>query len=198
MPKGVYIRKPKATKYDVGAVHSTPYGNVVILERLPRAPGKQPRVIIKFLNTGSVANVQSCNLAGGRVRDPRAPTVYGVGYIGSDLTIPPRGASELRDLYDLWANMLKRAYGGYATSYSGVTVDPRWHSFTTFVNTITEVTGFAQWREDKSYHLDKDIKVPGNRTYCKDTCMFVPGVENVRDSSKRRWAALNDRGLTQR
>lgn len=198
MPKGVYIRAPRVTKYDAGTIHSTPYGDAVVLERLPREPGKQPRAIIKFLTTGSVANVQTCNLIGGKVRDVRSPSVYGVGYLGSDLKIPARGAGELRDLYDLWANMLKRAYGGYDASYGDVTVDVRWHSFTAFVNTVSEVDSFSAWRADKSMHLDKDIKVPGNRIYSKDTCMFVSESDNCRDASNRRWGNGNDIALTQR
>lgn len=196
MPKGVYIRSPRATKYDAGTIHSTPYGDAVVLERLPREQGKQPRVVIRFMRTGAVANVQTCNLVCGKVRDVRSPTVYGIGYLGSNLKIPERGAGELRDLYDLWANMLKRAYGGYDAGYSDVTVDARWHSFTAFVNTVSEVEGFSAWRADKSLHLDKDIKVPGNRAYSKDTCMFVSIADNCRDAANRRWGKDNDLALT--
>lgn len=193
MPTGVYARP--ASKYSPGTEHDTPYGRIRVLELLPRIQGKQQRCVIRFLSTGTVLNVQTCNLAQGKVCDRRVPTVYGVGYLGMETKLPARG-HPLRKLYDLWANMLKRCYGPYKGRYPNASVDPRWHSFAVFVETVAGVPGFEDWESDTSWCLDKDTRVPGNRVYSLDTCVFLPAGQNVQDALKRRWAGSSDPGLT--
>ena len=183
MPKGIYSRKTKEGKYGVGTLHLCAGREIIILEKLPREFGKQPRAVIRFTKTGYVANVQLSNIPTGKVKDRREPSVYGVGYIGSDISIPSRYTSEVRRTYDLWANMLKRCYH----TMEGGTVDPRWHNFTTFLNTISDVAGYSSWLKDPTMHLDKDTLVPGNKLYSRDTCAFISAFENVRDSAQRRW-----------
>lgn len=195
MPKGIYKRKEVGSKYDAGTVHDCPTGQLVVVEKLPRVEGKQPRAIIRFINTGSVVNCQLCNISTGKVKDPRTPTVYGVGYIGSTLVVPQRG-HPLRNMYDLWANMLKRCYGNVEASYKDCTVDSRWHSFTNFVNTLPNIPGFQDWAAGANLHLDKDMRVPGNRVYSMDTCAFITESANLQDASNRRWAKRNDLSLT--
>ena len=187
MPKGIYKRSEVASKYAVGTEHDTPTGRIVVLEKLARVGGKQPRAVVRFLSTGSVVNCQLSNLPAGKVKDPRVPTVYGVGYIGSSLVVPMRG-HPLRNMYDLWANMLKRCYGGTETSYRDCAVDPRWHSFTNFVNTLPDVPGFQDWADGRNVHLDKDVRIIGNRIYGVSTCAFISEFDNLSDASKRRWA----------
>lgn len=186
------------TKYEVGSIHNTPKGKIKILEyiagkKLPNGKKQHPRAIIKFLNTGCVRNVQTTNIAKGKIEDFRAKTVYNIGYIGSEIKIPARGTI-IRRIYDLWANMLKRCYGNYRGKYTGCNVDPRWHSFTNFLNTINNVEGYEMWEKhpNEKICLDKDIKVKGNKTYSVDTCMFVTNNENVRDSLYRRWCRRSD------
>lgn len=183
------------SNYYPGAIVETPKGKVRVLERKPgkrTANGKvHPRVVIKILKTGTVLDVQQGNIPLGKFKDYREPTVYGIGYLGSNIQIPDRGQPNiLRRIYDLWANMLKRAYGGYKScySYSDVRVDPRWHNFTNFLNTIVKVPGYHRWeKNEETMSLDKDSKFPDKRLYSLDTCVFVSIGENTRESSKRRW-----------
>lgn len=179
MPK--LLNSPYKGKYKVGSTHSTHYGEIAVLEVLDgsRGRGSQTRVVIRFTATGSVRNVQANNISQGKVKDPAAPTVYGVGYIGSDLRIPQRGTSEVRRVYDLWANMLKRAYGGFDPAYTDVTVDTRWHSFTRFLNTLELIPGYDAWLSGEDVHLDKDLRVKGSRAYGLDTCWFIPATQNL-------------------
>ena len=187
MPKGIYKRKPRSTKYAAGTVHETPAGRIRILEHIYH-PDKANRAVILFEESGWVANVQCTNIPAGKIRDCRKRTVYGVGYLGTDIRIPSReSGSIIRRLYDLWANMLKRCYGPYKGQYEGVVVDVRWHSFSAFMNTVTELPGYAEWEAHRNYVLDKDIRVPGNKVYSKDTCMFVDASENIAEASNRRW-----------
>lgn len=183
-----------AQKFIEGSIIETPKGKIRILsrrpgKRLPNGKKVHPRAIIEFLKTGTVIDVQTTNLTSGKFHDHREPTVYGVGYIGSPITIPERGSGSIvRRVYDLWANMLKRVYGDYKGKYEGCSVDVRWHNFTTFLNTIHEVPCYTLWEENKiPYHLDKDIRIEGNKVYSRDTCTFVPAKVNIHESSMRRW-----------
>lgn len=180
------IKTRQPVNFLAGTTHTHAlYGEYLVLERLPRTPGTNPRAVIRFLRTGSTLNVQVNNLYTDRVKDPRHPTVFGVGYLDMP-GVPPRGAV-LRYAYDLWANMLKRAYGGYDNN-PGVTVEKRWHSFRQFVDTLHMVPGYELWATGENVHLDKDIRVPGNREYSLSACSFVPAHENIRDSASRRWS----------
>ena len=182
------------SKYVAGSIVATPKGDVRILSRRRgKNPSSgrvvHPRVVIEVLSTGTILDVQQGNLLNGKFNDYRERSVYGVGYIGSSLKLPGRGAySIVRRIYDLWANMLKRAYGGYKTSYTGVTVDARWHNFTTFLSTVSQLPGYAEWeRGEIPMALDKDVRGVEKRIYSLDTCSFIPSTENVRESALRRW-----------
>lgn len=189
-------------KYEIGKTYDTPKGKVLILARVPGKRFKNgkrihPRIVIQVKKTGTVLNIQTGNLGMGKFSDYMEPTVYGVGYIGSSIKIPQRETNSIvRRIYDMWANMLKRAYGDYRTCYKGVTVDPRWHSFTNFLNTIQEVENYMEWEMGHGFVLDKDIKHIGNKVYSKENCIFVPGFLNVCESSLRRWHGTNDSMLT--
>lgn len=180
------------TIYKVGNTYETPQGKILILDKTPAyksADGKHhhTRATIKFVETGWVANVQTTNIKQGKIRDFRKPTVYGVGYLDTDIKIPMRGNGIVRRMYDLWANMLKRCYGGYKTCYQGCTVDVRWHSFKNFMNSLPQIEGYEKWEKDSSMHLDKDIKGNGTKVYSLDTCKFITGSENTIESLNRRW-----------
>nr|DAU69864.1 MAG TPA: hypothetical protein [Bacteriophage sp.] len=190
--------------YEINKTYETPKGLIKILSRtkkqkLPNGKFKHPRAVIQFVKTGTVIDVQTCNIKAGKFEDFMEPTVYGVGFLGSPIRIPARGSNSIiRKIYDLWANMLKRAYGNYGShsSYIDCVVDPRWHNFTTFLNTIHEVEGYEEWEKDSSMHLDKDIKKGYCKIYSRDHCKFVSAAENVAESVKRRWGKTNDLTLT--
>ena len=86
------------TKYKVGSIVDTPKGKVKILDytagkRLPHNKKLHARVTIRFIESGWVCNVQATNIASGHIEDCRAKTVYGVGYLDTDMNIPTRGTS---------------------------------------------------------------------------------------------------------
>lgn len=179
-------------KYEVGSVHQTVKGEILILEYTAgsRIDGKKvhPRVTIKFTKTGTVSNIMTTAIATGHFSDCREPTVYGVGYIGSDIKIPKRG-EYIRRVYDLWANMLRRAY----FEYKDCTVDKRWLNFTNFLNTIVDVEDYDKWEAGEDVHLDKDFL--GKRCYSRDTCKFVKASDNIREALSRRWGGSNETAL---
>lgn len=201
------MNKKSTTRYKVGTIWSTSKGKIKILDYQPKyksSDGKthHARATIQFLETGCVRNVQATNIMTGKIEDYRAKTVYGVGYIGSEIKIPERKSkSVIRRIYDLWANMLKRCYGGYAgnESYKDCSVDVRWHSFTNFLNSIQQVEGYEYWEQHPNERicLDKDNKIKGSKVYSLDTCRFLTNEENVREGSFRRWGRSYEPSLIQ-
>jgi len=181
-------------KYFIGNEYDTTQGRIKILDILRTqkgVPGRSNRrAVIQFIESGWVANVQMSNIPLGKIKDKRKPTVYEVGYIDTNLTIPTRGSNAyIRRVYDLWANMLKRCYGDKDSRswnyYHDVTVDKRWHSFRQFLGTIYRVPGHSAWEKDHSMHLDKDLNK--SRVYCLDSCVFITSAENARLSNLKRW-----------
>ena len=179
-------RKSSPRKYAVGTEHQTEQGTIVILEHIPKgsANNTNTRSVIRFKDTGYVANVQTANIPANKIKDRRKPTVYGVGYIGSEIRIPKRG-EYIRRVYDLWANMLRRCYHDCLDCYEDVSVDPRWHNFTNFLNTVERIPNYDMWLADGSMHLDKDKS--GSRVYSLDTCTFLSPEENTSLARDKRW-----------
>ena len=103
-------------KYFVGEEYNTPCGRVKILEIITKSKvltgRSNKRAVIRFIESGYTCNIQLSNLTTGKIKDRRQPSVYGVGYLDTNITIPKRGDSIARSIYDLWSNMLKRRYGG--------------------------------------------------------------------------------------
>lgn len=173
------------TRYELNSIHSSLKGDFKVLEYIKGHRTKDgrkvhPRVVIRLIDTGTVLNIQTTNIAAGKFKDYRLPTVCGIGYIGSDVKITARG-TYVRRVYDLWATMIKRV----TFEYEGVSIDKRWLNFTNFLNTISEVEGYNLWESGEDVHLDKDLA--GMKTYSKTYCKFIPASENVRESACRRW-----------
>lgn len=117
--------------------------------------------------------------------DLMEPKLYGVGFFG----VGPFNCGENgthTKAYSCWKRMLERCYADYAHEkhkiYSGVTVCDEWHNF----------QNFAKWHYDnypddgEKYHLDKDIKIPGNKVYSPEACMFVTPHENCSKAQEDR------------
>jgi len=72
--------------------------------------------------------------------------------------------------YRKWHSMIKRCYSAKYLkehpTYIGCSVSKEWLRFSTFLK-------WMEGRFVKGLELDKDIKIPGNKTYGEDGCMFV-------------------------
>ena len=93
--------------------------------------------------------------------------------------------------YKLWYSMLRRCYDTklhterYGRSYADCQVCEEWFTLSNFAKDIEELENYDLWRAGKGYAIDKDMKIPGNRTYCKEACKFVTKHENAVDAITR-------------
>lgn len=111
----------------------------------------------------------------------------GVGINDADYPVSPvvNGKRQNCPFYTTWKNMISRCYmedwkrrPGIETPYIGCTVVKEWHKFSVF----------KEWMEKQDWkgnNLDKDLKVPGNKVYGPDTCVFIPKEINILISEGR-------------
>lgn len=158
--------KPKLVT--VGSVwESNRYGNFEVVRYI-----NAMNVIIKFNKTGFTVKVQASQVRNGNIKDLMLPSVCGVGYIGGT-KYKSKGSRFEVDTYTAWVNMINRCYNEKLSSkypaYKDCTVCHEWHNF----------QNFAEWVISKGikslngFYLDKDLKIPGNKTYSPKACMFV-------------------------
>lgn len=147
------------------------------------------RVLIQFLNTGSVVNVQIRNAIDGKVSDPTIE--YNKKTVINDMI--------KSDNYDNYINSLiktsyekiyNRCYNSSCQSYKfygaiGVLMSNEWKSdINIFMNDVKHLNGFDKfYNKPQLYHLDKDYlqqNIPvSQRIYSKETCIWLYYMDNL-------------------
>ncbi len=151
------------------------------------------KVEVRFVATGFKLIVRMDSIRSGNVRDPLHRSVCGVGFIGvGEYKVSISGKHT--KAYRTWHNMLVRCYSEAEHKrkpwYVGCTTCPDWHNFQTF----------AKWYDDNypkgggDYHLDKDIKIHGNKEYSPDACMFVSPEDNAIKAKAKSYTFRNPSG----
>lgn len=146
--------------------------------------------LVQF-SDGSVTWAKRTHIITGQVKNRNHPSVFGVGYIGYGIhEVSTNG--KVNKTYTLWHAMIQRGhdpkYKAQNPAYLPCSVHPRWHSYQNFCNDIVYLQGYQNWlrgsklKGKNPYELDKDIKIPGNKLYSKDTCMFVTSFENTQQA----------------
>lgn len=102
--------------------------------------------------------------------------VYKVGINDSKHKVRENG--KIVKEYALWTGIFERCSVRGAIkcpAYLGCTVSESFKSYSYFYEWCHKQTGF-NLKDDsgKTWHLDKDILVKGNKLYSEDTCVFVP------------------------
>lgn len=103
--------------------------------------------------------------------------VFGVGVNDSESIVYhiTNGKVYICKHYQIWQDMLRRCYSEKFQkshpTYVGCSVDPEWHIFSNF-------RSWAETKNTKGMHLDKDIIFPGNKVYSPESCVFVTGALN--------------------
>ena len=129
-------------------------------------------VEIKFLKTGFESTVQLVSIKSGEVKDYFAPSVYGVGILGTKYSSKINGVQTKE--YTLWMDMLKRCYSDKyqkkQPTYEGCEVSDNFLYYEYFYEWCNKQIGF----DNKDWQLDKDLLVKGNKVYNESTCIFIP------------------------
>ena len=129
-------------------------------------------VEIKFLKTGFESTVQLVSIKSGEVKDYFAPSVYGVGILGTKYSSKINGVQTKE--YTLWMDMLKRCYSDKyqkkQPTYEGCEVSDNFLYYEYFYEWCNKQIGF----NNKDWQLDKDLLVKGNKVYNESTCIFIP------------------------
>ena len=174
-------RKHEGTIYS-----SCSFGDFEIIEYFNTS-----KVKIRFINTGYTTYTCLGVIIRGTIKDKLKPTVYGVGYLGEGTCKAALDGGKTKT-YSVWVNMLVRCYcTEYQEKYpcyKDCTVVEEWHSF----------QNFAKWYEEnyvEGYHLDKDIKIEGNRIYGPDTCMLVSRQDNNEKAKAKHYKVVNPEGV---
>ena len=131
-------------------------------------------IVVKFHNPHYLVKCSLSSLVAGEVRNKLYPSFYNKGFVGV-------GVYSIKDrkVFNIWNAMLKRTYckkhlKTYA-SYKDVEVCEDWLDFQNFAKwCYNEPYYDAVDSGEKSYCLDKDILVKGNKIYSPDSCCFVP------------------------
>lgn len=130
-------------------------------------------VRIVFLNTGSEKTTSNGQIRSLKIKDNYHKRFCHIGYIGDDLFKKDKTHSKAKSI---WRHMLQRCYDNSHELYSayggrGVSVCDEWHNFSNFYP-------WFKVNKIKGFELDKDILDQGNKLYCPDKCVFVPGYIN--------------------
>lgn len=136
-------------------------------------------VTVMFYDPIYITKCSFGNLKRGTVNNPMYPTLIGVGYTGVGIY------SKVTDhkCYWLWVDMLQRVHGErylevYPT-YKDVTVCDEWLNFQNFAAWCYNQDFFNDKDErGKTYHLDKDVLIKGNKVYSPEACCFIPNEIN--------------------
>ena len=133
-------------------------------------------VEIQFLKTGYETLAQLGNIRNGKVKDLYAPSVCGVGILGTKYPSKVNGRNTKE--YDLWYSMLRRCYSDNSKkkrpTYEGCEVSDKFKSYEYFYEWCHSQIGFGV----EGWHLDKDLLVKGNKVYSEDSCVFLPSEIN--------------------
>ena len=133
-------------------------------------------VEVQFLKTRFEMTVELGSIRNGYVKDPYAPSVCGVGMLGTKYPSTVNGVQTKE--YVLWQSMLKRCYSTtlkkkYPT-YKDCKVSDNFLHYEYFYEWCNRQIGFG----NQNWQLDKDLLVKGNKVYSESTCVFLPAEIN--------------------
>ena len=119
-------------------------------------------------------HINYSNFKKGNIKCPYEPRTYGVGYLGEG-KYKTRENGKLTYEYKIYYSMIQRCYDPKyqekEPTYKGCTIE----------DYLLNFQHMGEWINNNYYevpgekmHLDKDILCKGNKTYSRDTCIFVP------------------------
>lgn len=163
----------KKSKVKVGMLFETnKCGDILILDFV-----NAHDVTVKFFNTGTELKSSTSAILNGRVSDPYAPLMKGIGWCGRKYPTKDKNGKGISKEYNTWAGMFDRCYGNHKSSdsYSRkcVTVAPEFHSYEDFYEFFTKLPNAYE----DGWQLDKDLFFNG--TYSPESVCMLPSEINV-------------------
>ena len=139
------------------------YGDYVILKIFSK-----DKILVEFVDTGYQAISHFRQVQSGCIRDDLVPTIQGVGFLGGR----EYNKQDQHNAYYCWVMMLRRVYDEKyhkrQPTYKKVKICNEWYNFQNFAK------WFCNQEYEQGWELDKDLKNPGNKIYCKEYCTLVP------------------------
>lgn len=158
-----------------GSLHQTNKYGIVRVVKYKNAKS----VIVEFISSGWVSNFKSCHIRTGSVVDKMQPSAYGVGFIGDGI-YKAKVNSERTQAYEAWYHMLQRCYSekyhAKFPTYKDCEVCEEWQNFQCFADWFYKN---APEKYGRDVHLDKDIRIEGNKIYSPEACSFVTAYNNA-------------------
>jgi hypothetical protein len=141
---------------------------------------------IQFNNGVILTNRQYTSFKKGNILNPYHPTLCNIGYLGIGVYKVWEN-NKLTKEYVKWSSLINRCYNSKIqnrqSSYIGCYVVEEWHNFQNFGEWYKE--NWKPWM-DKTWQLDKDILIKGNKVYSPETCCFVPKYINTIFSNRKK------------
>lgn len=134
---------------------------------------------LKFEDGTILYNRQYRDAVLATAKNPNYPSIYERGYIGVGRHLTCIDGKDTK-VYTTWQAMFARCYNKKELekhpTYIGCSVTEEWYNFQVFGDWFE-----GNWKPwmDSSWHLDKDIRVKGNKIYSPETCAFVPQEVNT-------------------
>ena len=169
-------------------LYDTNFGTLEVVEYTNKS-----KVRVRFIETGYEKFARYDHILNGSVKDNLRPSVFGVGFIGDEVTRTKEG----RPLsYKYWVGMLQRAYckkyKALKNTYIDCTTSENFKSYPYFKEWCERQIGYG----NKGWALDKDILVKGNKVYSEDVCCFIPPEINSIVVSKKSIRGCYPIGVT--
>ena len=125
----------------------------------------------------------------GKVKNPNAPTVCGIGITGNIIPVMENG-EKIKE-YQIWCGIIQRCYKNNSNnrnkSYQNCTIAKEWLYFPNFYTWITSQPNYDKWKNNTGWHIDKDIIQKGNKEYSPEKCCLVPHyINTIFKSTKTR------------
>ena len=134
-------------------------------------------VEVQFLNTGYRKVAEMKEVRNGGIKDPYAPSVFGIGILGTKYPTMINGVRTKE--YGLWVRMLERCYGDSFKkknpTYIGCEVSDKFKNYEYFYEWCHNQVGFGV----DGFEIDKDLLIKGNKVYSESTCVFLPSEINT-------------------
>lgn len=162
----------KYNKYQGVVFSSLKCGDFTVIGRPVAYPD---RYVIEFCRTGFQKIIRTDIMKTKMVKDPYAPCVRGVGYIGDYI-----GFVKDNPLYQTWMCILDRATDEHHKSihptYKTCSISEDWLCFSTFEKEVKLLVGYDDKLsyKDIEFEIDKDILFHGNKEYSLEKCIWIP------------------------